>query len=374
MILTKRGFKKPAETEPYNIKDSNDNVDKLELVLDEELEGKADLIDGKVPKTQIPEIDSKDNTVTFEEAVEDINIASGEKHSILFGKILKSFKTIALTIGNKTSLITTEKDNLVDAINEVKTQSNSLSINKADKSQVLTNVPAGAKFTDTIYTHPTTAGNKHIPTGGASNQYLKYSASGTAVWSAPPTDALSIGGKQIDLTGLADGKTLKYKASVAKWVIDFGGIGNIYNLGAESFPFVGDPRVGENYTTVAEKRAGHLYLYAASATTDLAYSEFRTYVDLTNTKVLYFDIENTGYDGTSQFTIVGASDIDKIIDNGLTMPKLLGVKKIGKFARTVIGIDVSNLIGTYYVGVCAKDDYSSAIRQSEVKIYRIWGE
>lgn len=28
--------------------------------------------------------------------------------------------------------------------------------NKADKTQVLTNVPANAKFTDTIYTHPST--------------------------------------------------------------------------------------------------------------------------------------------------------------------------------------------------------------------------
>jgi len=35
---------------------------------------------------------------------------------------------------------------------------------------------------DTVYTHPTTAGNKHIPSGGSANQYLKYSASGTAAW------------------------------------------------------------------------------------------------------------------------------------------------------------------------------------------------
>ena len=35
------------------------------------------------------------------------------------------------------------------------------------------------------YVHPTTAGNKHIPTGGAAGQFLKYSASGTAVWAAP---------------------------------------------------------------------------------------------------------------------------------------------------------------------------------------------
>lgn len=35
---------------------------------------------------------------------------------------------------------------------------------------------------DTVYTHPTTAGNKHIPSGGSSGQILKYSSSGTAVW------------------------------------------------------------------------------------------------------------------------------------------------------------------------------------------------
>lgn len=41
--------------------------------------------------------------------------------------------------------------------------------------------------TDTVYTHPTSAGNKHIPSGGAAGQFLKYSASGTAVWANPYT-------------------------------------------------------------------------------------------------------------------------------------------------------------------------------------------
>lgn len=45
-------------------------------------------------------------------------------------------------------------------------------------------VPSGAKFTDTVYTHSTTSGNKHIPAGGASGQFLKWSAAGTAVWAA----------------------------------------------------------------------------------------------------------------------------------------------------------------------------------------------
>jgi hypothetical protein len=39
--------------------------------------------------------------------------------------------------------------------------------------------------TDTVYTHPTGAGNKHIPSGGASGNVLTYSSSGTATWNAP---------------------------------------------------------------------------------------------------------------------------------------------------------------------------------------------
>lgn len=46
------------------------------------------------------------------------------------------------------------------------------------------------------YVHPTTAGNKHIPSGGAASQILRYSANGTAVWS----DEQSISGK-LNLTG-----------------------------------------------------------------------------------------------------------------------------------------------------------------------------
>jgi hypothetical protein len=35
------------------------------------------------------------------------------------------------------------------------------------------------------YSHPTGAGNKHIPSGGSANQILQYSSSGTAVWADP---------------------------------------------------------------------------------------------------------------------------------------------------------------------------------------------
>lgn len=39
------------------------------------------------------------------------------------------------------------------------------------------------------YSHPTTSGNKHIPSGGSSGQVLLWSADGTAAWGAVPAAA-----------------------------------------------------------------------------------------------------------------------------------------------------------------------------------------
>ena len=47
--------------------------------------------------------------------------------------------------------------------------------------------------TDTQYTHPTTSGNKHIPSGGSSGQILRWSADGTAAWGADNNTTYSAG-------------------------------------------------------------------------------------------------------------------------------------------------------------------------------------
>ena len=88
------------------------------------------------------------------------------------------------------------------------------------KYTINTNVPANAKFTDTTYndattsahglmtaamvtklngiatnannySHPTTAGNKHIPAGGSTGQTLKWSADGTCTWETPHRVAIA---------------------------------------------------------------------------------------------------------------------------------------------------------------------------------------
>lgn len=63
------------------------------------------------------------------------------------------------------------------------------------------------KPTGAAYTHPTTAGNKHIPAGGASGQILKWKANGEAQWAAevsaiPASQKGAAGGvAELDTTG-----------------------------------------------------------------------------------------------------------------------------------------------------------------------------
>ncbi len=71
---------------------------------------------------------------------------------------------------------------------------------------------AASTYTDTVYTHPTTAGNKHIPTAGAADQVLTYSASGTATWA----DA-------------AGGKVIAIKTTVMDTIQTFGSMGVSYH-------------------------------------------------------------------------------------------------------------------------------------------------
>ena len=59
-------------------------------------------------------------------------------------------------------------------------------MSSSDKSE-LDGIATGANK----YVHPTSSGNKHIPSGGSEGQILKWSADGTAMWGYSGTKDIS---------------------------------------------------------------------------------------------------------------------------------------------------------------------------------------
>ena len=55
------------------------------------------------------------------------------------------------------------------------------------------NLYVNVPWTDTVYTHPATSGNKHIPSGGSAGQILRWSADGTATWGSDNDTKYSAG-------------------------------------------------------------------------------------------------------------------------------------------------------------------------------------
>ena len=101
----------------------------------------------------------------------------------------------------------------------------------ADKKK-LDGVAAGANN----YAHPTTSGNKHIPSGGASGQILRWSADGTAVWGADNNTDTKI--TQTNTTGSAD-----YRLLLSANANDT----SETNTGRKSANFIANPATGEFY-------------------------------------------------------------------------------------------------------------------------------
>ena len=113
------------------------------------------------------------------------NIEVGSTLKELFGKIRRWFAALGKlafksTVGTSDfdDALTTAFNNKVDKVNGKGLSTEDFTTEFKTK---LDKIADKANY----YTHPNTAGNKHIPIGGSSGQYLKYSASGTAQWEKP---------------------------------------------------------------------------------------------------------------------------------------------------------------------------------------------
>lgn len=112
---------------------------------------------------------------------------------------------------------------------------------------------------NTTYTHPTSAGNKHIPSGGEAGQILRWSAAGTAVWGADNNTTYSNASTSVaGLMSAADKTKLDGIASGA----------NKYSLPAATTSALGGVIVGSNITV----SSGTISLTKSNVTTALGYT------------------------------------------------------------------------------------------------------
>lgn len=123
--------------------------------------------------------DGKTSTVTDS----DTNTTYGAATQSAAGLMSAADKTkldgIATGANNYTYTLPTASSTL----GGVKTTSTVTSTSGLTACPIISGVPY-YKDTNTTYTHPTTSGNKHIPSGGSSGQILRWSADGTAAWGA----------------------------------------------------------------------------------------------------------------------------------------------------------------------------------------------
>lgn len=179
---------------------------------------------------------------------------------------------------------------------------------------VLTPVPAGAKFTDTVYAHPTTAGNKHIPTGGESGQFLKWSASGTAVWAADNDTTYGVATQEANgLMAAADKKKLDEVAV---------GANNYVHPSSHSGSMITQDTT-HRFTTDTEKAGWNKILFSAAVTvsasgwsTSVPYTQTVSVSGLTAAMDVMLGLNITG--SPSAVSVVGWKKALGMIDEGTT--------------------------------------------------------
>lgn len=121
---------------------------------------------GKVDKVAGKQLSSNDYTDGEKANLADAN---SKKHTHGNKSVLDKLTEILL-------------NNWTDAYNKRHEHGNKTVIDKI--TQTMLDKLAGIAEGANKYVHPITAGNKHIPSGGASGQFLKWSDDGTAVWAA----------------------------------------------------------------------------------------------------------------------------------------------------------------------------------------------
>lgn len=295
------GLSNVAKTGSYNDlsnKPTIPTVDVNKAYVDGALATKADLVSGKIPLSQLPEIPSPitvdsslSSTSTNPVQSKVINTALGNKVDKVSGKGLSAndYTTIEKDklsrIGwviDQTPSIEYEEDKIKFLIHQINSSSGATSnssfyINGANgsKSGLMTasdkNKLDGIATGANNYIHPTTSGNKHIPAGGASGQILRWGSDGTAVWGADNNTTYSVVGAN-GSTGLVKNGSSVTNVSGYTTCPIIGGVpyykDTTYTLPTATGSILGGVKTGANITN----SSGTISITKSNITSALGYT------------------------------------------------------------------------------------------------------
>ena len=158
-----------------------------------------------------------------------LSALSTDESKIVNMRLLSLFNDLILQkLGNDNNSLKSELTSLINSIKA--TLQNAIDL-KANKTTAVTGDGAltggGDLSANRIINHKTSTGFKHIPTGGTTNNFLKWSADGTAIWSAIAWEVITGKKSVLSGTGLKGGGTLENNVTLS---LDYGTAEEIKNI------------------------------------------------------------------------------------------------------------------------------------------------
>ena len=241
------------------------------------------------------------------------------------------------------------------------TTSTSGLMSAADKTKL-----DGIEASANNYTHPTTAGNKHIPAGGSSGQILRWSSAGTAVWG---NESSSDGTKVIPTLALDESVAAVDVGSTKAITFKTNSSGTV--TVSTSNTRVATATVSGNTVTITGVGAGSasISVNVASTTTNYGVSEnIDVNVKLVLEDVSWSDIQAIGAAGT------GANYFDIGDTKSVALSGTVGTLAVsGTYYVFIIEFNYRGDNGIYFQGFKTADGVNIALCDASYGLYNSAG-
>ena len=228
---------------------------------------------------------------------------------------------------------------------------------KADKTVASTSVNGLMSSTDKTklngiatnannYVHPTTSGNKHIPSGGTSGQVLKWSADGTATWANDNNTTYTAG------TGLTlSGTTFSANIGTGSSQVAAGNHTHSY------LPLSGGTLTNQVTVDLRGKASSIKSFNLISNSSNEAILNFS---NNSNASVGYFGYKNGVMELTTNNTSISASsgtgNLDLKLKNATTDRRINLTVNNSNYSENVMSIGLKELLGTTTGDVTVKGE------------------